>query len=255
MPATSSKQVIISMSQRHGIPFMTNSEIRNHQLLRSICFMDSNARELHVCLIHHYTPLIVPTTRYLPEFLPVFFCRTGARIIAKKRAKKEGAKPRRDEPPSTPAASSRAPVQGGPQGTGIFFPVKDRLLRTGPDLEFSLFFPYARKNAELGITGQKFSGVHARRSPFSYIWAGDGPPCPRGSSGSEAITCPRGLRGGRGLKHPKPKGNTNFSCETDSQPIPNAFALKVFKTFVWMPSALEHQPNGSYYRLTAGWLP
>ncbi len=56
----------------------------------------------------------------------------------------------------------------------FFFTVKDRPLRTGPDLEFSQFSPVPEKNAELGFTGQKFSGAHARRFPFFYIWAGDG---------------------------------------------------------------------------------
>ncbi len=56
----------------------------------------------------------------------------------------------------------------------IFFFVKDLLLRTGPDLEFSPFFTVPEKNAEIGITGQKISGAHARRSPFYFIWAWDG---------------------------------------------------------------------------------
>jgi hypothetical protein len=54
-------------------------------------------------------------------------------------------------------------------GRDFPFFVKDRAR-----LEFSPFSPVQKNIAELGITGQKFSGAHARQSPFSYIRAGDG---------------------------------------------------------------------------------
>ncbi len=46
-------------------------------------------------------------------------------------------------------------------------------LKDGVQLRIFTVISGTRKNAELGITGQKFSGAHARRSPFAYIWAGD----------------------------------------------------------------------------------
>ncbi len=55
-----------------------------------------------------------------------------------------------------------------------FFSSLRTALKDRARLRIFTVFPCAGKIAELGITGQKFSGAHARRSPFSYVWAGDG---------------------------------------------------------------------------------
>ncbi len=60
-------------------------------------------------------------------------------------------------------------------GIFLFFLVKDRLLRTGSDLEFHLFLWHPeKKKRQIRNHWAKFSGTHACRSPFIYTWAGDG---------------------------------------------------------------------------------